>query len=783
MHAIWRQAKADLLSRRTQSVLILFIVAAAATLLTVGVTATSSVRAPFERAFAASNGAHVWIHLQGDEATQARAAQQLAALPGVQATTGLRHVLYGNLFFSDQHEYVILIGLSPEPPAIARPIVVAGRYFAPGDGDVILLDHNLARNKHLHAGDTVDFLTPSGRRTLTIVGLTLNVENAPYPNWQPAINYVPEAGLPALAGDSKQWGKVGLQLRDPQATGATWTAARAELGETAIGSTDWLFVRESVDTVHRITSMFLVTFGVFALLSAGSVIVATIGGAVLAQYRAIGLLKAVGFTAPQVVGLFVFENVLLAVIGAACGLAAGLLLAPLALRPVTETLNAPPVPVVSVELVTLLLAGVPALAALFSLWPAWQASQVNTVQAIRVGSEMPRAGVSRLARAAARVGLPPVVALGLKDVFARPLRAALLAGSVGVGVLGVTLGLGLNATMDEFIANPELRGVVYQAYFEPQHLTEAEARQVLAARPEITAYYGERWAQLDLVDPSGARGASFYARFVDAGFSAFPFEITSGRAFSAPPAGTWTPGEVVVGEGLLRLTGKSVGDDLSVQVAGRPLTLHITGTYPEMNNGGRMALGALETLRQVMPDAAVQGYYVRVRQGTDVQTLVAVVESASGSQLLGEAVDLSPPDDILRLRVVVGTLSAVLTLIALMSVFNATLMAFRERRRDFAIFKAIGLTPGQVAGTVLVGTGSLVVAATVVGLPLGVWASYTAISSLASGFGFTRDIPLAINWLGLAAVPVGALLIAAAGSALPARWAARLKVAEVLRYE
>ncbi len=228
MRAIWRQAKADLYSRRTQSALILLTLIAAATLITAGLAAANSVRALFERAFAAANGAHLWVYLQGDEATQAQAASRLAALPGVEASTGLRKVLYGTMFVGDEHEYISLTGLGPEPPTISRPIIVAGGYFAPGAGAVILLDHNLARARKLHVGDTIDFLTAAGRRPLTIVGLTFNVDSPPYPTARPAMNYVPETLLPELAGETKLWGRVGLQLRDPQAALAVWQAAQAE---------------------------------------------------------------------------------------------------------------------------------------------------------------------------------------------------------------------------------------------------------------------------------------------------------------------------------------------------------------------------------------------------------------------------------------------------------------------------------------------------------------------------------------------------------------------------
>lgn len=242
-------------------------------------------------------------------------------------------------------------------------------------------------------------------------------------------------------------------------------------------------------------------------------------------------------------------------------------------------------------------------------------------------------------------------------------------------------------------------------------------------------------------------------------------------------------GEVIVGEGLLEWTGKSPGDDLVVSVNDQTLTLHIVGTYLEMNNLGRMAMGGLDTLRQAVPDAEAQGYHIKVQEDTDVQALVTAIEKASDGRLLGEAVDTTPPGEILRLRVVVGSLAAALNLIALVSIFNATWMAVRERIRDFGVFKAVGMTPAQVTATVLVGAGALVVIVTLVGLPVGVWATHAALVGLGRMFGFPGTIPLAINWIGLALVPIGALAIAALGSALPARWAARMKVAEVLRYE
>lgn len=792
MIAIARQVKANLLSRRIAAGLIFITLAAAATLLTVGVLTAGGVGRAFDREFEQARGAHLNIYLETpDEALARKAADDLGTIPGVTASTGLLEGLYNNLYFHEQHDWVVVFGLGLKLPEVSRPLLVAGRYFQEGDGDVVLLDSNLAYGMGIQVGDKVEYQTSEGNRLLTVIGLVLNPYFGPYPNWRPAHIFVPDNLFPALKEISPNRGyQVGLRLEDPDAVQNLWVSAKERWGDLLGGTySDWRDVRYVYNMLLRATSVFLVAFSAVAMLSAGFIIVATIGGAVLAQYRSIGLWKAIGYTGSQVVGLFVLENAFLGFFAAAAGLILGAILSPLLMESASRTLNTAPSPAVNLQTAVLVIGLVILLAVLFSAWPAWRGSRIDTIQAIRLGSEAPRAGSSRLTRIAARMGMPPVVSLGLKDVFSKPFRTALLSGIVAIGVLGMVFGVGMGATISLFVDNPELMlGIKYDATFwsaNPSEMSYRQAFEFLSARDDIQGVAGVLMMQLTLPETE----EQFHARFLEGDIGVFHLNMVEGRAFSAP-------GEAIAGQGLLTMTGKAVGDDLDVilelvemrgdEMTKRkiPLTLHIVGSYSSMENSGKMLITSMETLNKAGLDVEPLQYYVRFSAGADADAVIENVKSESGGRILGEVqTTLEPPVEIAQLRVVVGALAGVLSLITLLGVFNAAWMTIRERSRDFGVFKVVGLTPVQVVATVFVGTAALVLVVTAVCLPLGVLGTPILINAIAEQFGYPGTIPLATDWAAVALVPLGALAVAGLGCLIPAFHAARVKVAEVLRYE
>jgi putative ABC transport system permease protein len=131
----------------------------------------------------------------------------------------------------------------------------------------------------------------------------------------------------------------------------------------------------------------------------------------------------------------------------------------------------------------------------------------------------------------------------------------------------------------------------------------------------------------------------------------------------------------------------------------------------------------------------------------------------------------------------IGGLSAVLVLLAVVGTFNTTLLAMRERLRDTAILKTLGMSGAQITGMVLPFAGVLTVAATTIGIPLGLWMQERIINDGIGGVsGFVVDVGI-IDVRSVVLIVAGALAVTLLGALIPARRARRLPVAAVLRSE
>lgn len=120
--------------------------------------------------------------------------------------------------------------------------------------------------------------------------------------------------------------------------------------------------------------------------------------------------------------------------------------------------------------------------------------------------------------------------------------------------------------------------------------------------------------------------------------------------------------------------------------------------------------------------------------------------------------------------------------VAFIGILSALLALQAERTRELAILRALGLTPGQLRGLVLLQTGFLGLLAGVLALPLGflLGLALVRVVNLRS-FGWSMDLALP------AGVFVEAVLLAVAAALLagiyPARRAARMPPATALREE
>lgn len=776
MHAIIRQAKANLKSHKLQAVLILVTLFAAATLLTVALSTFHSTQGAYDRLFKRTHGAHLWLYLDPERVTAEKAEALLTDLPGVEATTGAMRYIRATLFMGEERVSGLHLRAWPDETAtVARPLLVAGRAPLMGEIDAIVLDRNVAAAHDIDVGDSVSLLLPAGQRPLTVVGQFVSAEFCPYPSCFPPRNYLAPGALTALGltpsaspgmRDSEGLA-IGLRLQNAAEIGAVRQTVEEALPDESIATWhDWKDIGSWSGFALQFERVIFISFSIVAALAAGFLIANTIGGTVRAQTRQIGLLKAVGFTRRQLVFLNLAEYLGLALLASLAGLAVASPLALSILRPVAaafgETEVNPPLwIVIAVPLSTLLIATV------FTLWPVRRAVRLDAVEAIRFGAERARHRAAKLPR----VSLP--LAVGVSDVFSRPRRSVLTALGLALAVLALTATLTLNATLNAFTSDPTLYGFDADLLLYPSaFLTDEDVRRIIAAQSEVQVYHSQIWWNFQFP----GEDETLSARFPEGDLEAFRYPLVEGRMFE-------NPDEVVVGYGLARERNLHPGDTLTVLLEGEPLALRVVGTYREISNMGRMLLAPAETLRRLRPDASAFSYRVKLRSSADAEAVATALRRNSNDLLeVTLASEERAPSNITALPKVMAALAIVLGSIAMLGVFNNVWMGVQERQRELALFKAVGMTPRQVTQSVLTGAGMLALFAYVVGMPLGLAGIRALMDAMARGIGFgPLDPP--VDRLGLLLILPGIVLVALAGAYLPARRAGRTSVVETLRYE
>ncbi|MFC7484813.1 ABC transporter permease [Luedemannella flava] len=130
-------------------------------------------------------------------------------------------------------------------------------------------------------------------------------------------------------------------------------------------------------------------------------------------------------------------------------------------------------------------------------------------------------------------------------------------------------------------------------------------------------------------------------------------------------------------------------------------------------------------------------------------------------------------------------LALLLSTVAALGVFNTVVLNVHERRRDLGMLKSIGMTPRQVVTMVLTSMALLGMVGGALGIPLGMLAHGRIIPATAAAA--RSSIPAAALdvWHAptLALLALAGLVIALLGALVPARRAARLRIAEVLHNE
>ena len=745
-----RIVRADLGARPGPALLTGLVVAIAAGALLVTLHLRSGLDHPFDALASATNASDVVV---SGPAAQVR---PIAARPGVAHADEPLPVVSAKASWSGNADLVDIVA-QPAPRAMDRPAVLVGR-LARGPGEVVL-DSRLAAAARLDPGARV---TIGGVPLLVVGTATTTVPLSG--GWVTREQAASLSGQRAIA--------IPLRLRD-RSTSAAFVAQAARDAGPRVHLEEWQQARKDYSENSRRMLTILGASTLLALLAAGFTLATSLGGRVIGERRRIGLLRAVGVTPRGVTGLLVAHYVALAAVAAPVGLAVGWLLAPGVVQRASVALGAPQPGSPSAVQVLGVLAAVLALVAVATAIPAWRAGRVAPVEALALGRAAGAAHASRFARFARRLRLPVVFALGAKDAFARPARAALTIASLVLAAILVVCAMGFEATMDRLATDNALRAQPWDLRIHATGVAPGVVdRELTAARGVGTV--ARVYSPTFVTDDGRTELGSRVIDPVRGSLADFPFATPEGRGATAP-------GEATLGRGALKALGVRIGDTITLRAGGAPFSVRVVGRHVEPDYDGRAVVLPAAGLPPRFRQLDDPFWVADVGPGVDPRSVERALDGANSGRLFVERPIEELQGEASDTRPIIYGVTLLLLVIAAANLLTTLLLGVRERRRDVAVLGAVGASPGQVAGTVIAGASLLTVIAALAGLPLGAVVFRAMIGATDPSDGPDVVAMPGVVWVLLAA-PV-ALALTAGVSSLAARQAARMPVISALRAE
>jgi ABC-type lipoprotein release transport system permease subunit len=443
---ISRLAARDLRRHPVEALMVLLVIAAAATTLTVAFALSGVTNKPYQQTRLATAGPDV-IAIEGggpgsaqpiSSAQLAAAVASLTTARGVIAHSGPYPTAYTAIRFRGHTVDVVAEGRDWAPAPVDQPKVTPGGWIRPGS---VVIERGFADALGVHVGDNLRL----GGRSFRVAGIAVTAAIPPYPSslchiacpFPAAMGSfgVPNMGLvwltrSAVAGLAGSGSNIAyllnLKLADP-AQAPAFVAQRP-------GTFTWQSIQSAINALIGIEQVALGVGGWLLGLLALAGLAVLAARRMTEQSKRVGLLKAVGATPATVAVVLLVEQLTLAVGAAAAGLLAGWLITPLLTGTGAGLVGAPGAPSISVPAVIIIAVIALAVAAISSLVPAIRAARTSTVSAL---ADAPRVPPRRPLVIAVSARLPVTLLLALRQLSRRPRRALLNTASITTTVTGI----------------------------------------------------------------------------------------------------------------------------------------------------------------------------------------------------------------------------------------------------------------------------------------------------------------------------------------------------------
>ncbi len=431
---IWRLTARDLRRRLTQSVLLILVIAAATSTLTLAFALNGTSNDSWSTTHAATAGPDIMAQTYPAKHPTLDQLTALAHAEGVVGTSGPYPMANPVLRVGRIADPIFAEGRDETMPAVDHPYLTAGTWARSGG---VVIERGFADQLKVRVGSRVTL----DDRPFQVVGIAVDTDRGA--NWRPQLVWVTRADAQLLVSPSDQLAYVvNLRLADP-ARAPSFAAAHSS---PRLFIATWQLIRSSDEKELSVVQMVLL-LGTWLLgvLAIGSVAV-LVGGRMVEQTKRVGLIKAAGGTPEIVAVVLLAENLFLALAATVIGLAVGYLVAPSLATPSLSLLGSANSQSLTASNALIVAAVAVAVAVSATVIPALRAARASTVRVLSDRARTPGRHGTMVALAAR---LPASLVLGILLLVRRPRRAILTTLSLVITDVMVVCALALHSSSSQ----------------------------------------------------------------------------------------------------------------------------------------------------------------------------------------------------------------------------------------------------------------------------------------------------------------------------------------------
>ncbi len=664
----------------------------------------------------------------------------------------------------------------------------------PPAADELYIERSYAAKLKLKLGDSVSIELPDGRqRTLVFAG-TVHDMTVRSGTFSPqVVGYVSPETMHRM-GLRATYNRLDLRVDRTGSSPAPATIAstlRDDFGRMNIRvnavTVNSDGKRWSDDIFDGLTTI-LVAVGLASLLLSAFLVINTISGLITQQKRLIGVMKIIGASREQIIGVYL---VLVASFGALALVIA--LPASLALAYVLSQFIGPrvlnfdiinfslPTYILVLEIVMAFLT--PLLAALF---PILSGTRISAAEAISDVAAQVSNNPIDLMLARLR-GLSTPTLLAVRNTFRRKQRlfitafTLVLAGAFFISILNVRNGLNVNLSRILQMSLYDVQVTLAQPYN-----AEGLQRRVLAEPGVVSA---EAWTTTNVayVRPDGTHSDDFSLIGLPQN-SAFVDPPLMSGSWLAPPAYA-NRYDLVISDGLQTDTNLQVGMTFTLVRGDQSQDWHVVGV---VSGGVSLAYGYYDTvanidgtpgladrlaLRTGQPDDAFQQQVIAQVTKDFARENHDIVQTSSRAETIANLTG--------AFNILIGILLAMAILIAVVAGLGlAGTMSLNvlERTREIGVMRAVGAGNGSVR-RIFVSEGILIgLLSCVISIPLSFPMTYV-FGNILGQIILQQPLEFAPLWTAIAEWLLLVLLVSTLASVAPAQRAAQISIREAIAYE